>query len=397
MWFLVKGEIFFQVLWMSHSRWQLDMQKMRPSTVTNRIRRGFQWPGLGRFSYCVNRCGMIWLQMVSSLGWSSSTRRTTRWTTRLPARRSHPPCRTCTTHPAAWSPRLGVPTKESNSFSTRGKWVAPLSPKRSFRWRWNVFDMCDPQDNPGTRRTSRRTRHKLVAQFQVQCSPSDQDYNTRVRGRKEPRAEHRSEKRYVSTRLCAACVCICVDRLDGDCLRVAAYFSYGDYNIIIVDYGSLAREPCLSQIEWSPRFCAECIAQLVDYLAIHPRGVQPDELHLIGYSVGAHMAGLVANHISFGKLGRITGTRPNSLPVWTPPDPVLFQVWTRPSSSTWATTAPGTSIRPTRTSSTSSTRGPGFSGSGDPAATRTSTSTAAAASPDASPAPYWVRTTRRTR
>lgn len=86
-----------------------------------------------------------------------------------------------------------------------------------------------------------------------------------------------------------------------------AYFSYGEYNIIIVDYSTLAKEPCLSQIEWSPRFCAECVAQLVDYLAVHPRGVQPDELHLIGYSVGAHMAGLVANHISFGKLGRITG------------------------------------------------------------------------------------------
>ncbi|EEB20315.1 Ves G 1 allergen precursor, putative [Pediculus humanus corporis] len=89
-----------------------------------------------------------------------------------------------------------------------------------------------------------------------------------------------------------------------------AYFSYGEYNVIIVDYGTLAKEPCLSQIEWSPRFCAECVAQLVDYLAVHPRGVQPHELHLIGYSVGAHMAGLVANHISFGKLGRITGLDP---------------------------------------------------------------------------------------
>ena len=88
---------------------------------------------------------------------------------------------------------------------------------------------------------------------------------------------------------------------------LSAYFAYGNYNIIIVDYGTLAKEPCLSQIEWSPRFCAQCVAQLVDYLAVHPRGVQPDELHLIGYSVGAHMAGLVANFISFGKLGRITG------------------------------------------------------------------------------------------
>ncbi|XP_055712258.1 pancreatic lipase-related protein 2 [Phlebotomus papatasi] len=91
-----------------------------------------------------------------------------------------------------------------------------------------------------------------------------------------------------------------------------AYFTRGEYNIIIVDYSSAVREPCLSQMEWSPRFGSLCIAQLVKYLANHPRGVQPDDLHLIGYSVGAHFAGLVANYLSpeEGKLGRITGLDP---------------------------------------------------------------------------------------
>jgi hypothetical protein len=86
-----------------------------------------------------------------------------------------------------------------------------------------------------------------------------------------------------------------------------AYFTRGDYNIIIVDYSTLVKEPCLSQINWAPRFGAKCIAQLVDYLSNHPRGVPPDALHLIGYSVGAHIAGLVANYLNKGKLGRITG------------------------------------------------------------------------------------------
>ncbi|XP_077287016.1 phospholipase A1 member A [Arctopsyche grandis] len=89
-----------------------------------------------------------------------------------------------------------------------------------------------------------------------------------------------------------------------------AYFTRGDYNIIIVDYGTLVTEPCLSQIAWGPRFCSQCIAQLVEYLQYHPKGVQPDRLHLIGYSVGAHIAGLVANHLESGKLGRITGLDP---------------------------------------------------------------------------------------
>lgn len=66
-----------------------------------------------------------------------------------------------------------------------------------------------------------------------------------------------------------------------------AYFRRGDYNIIIVDYSRAVREPCLSQMEWGPRFGALCIAQLVKYISEHPRGVPPDNMHFIGYSVGA--------------------------------------------------------------------------------------------------------------
>jgi len=89
-----------------------------------------------------------------------------------------------------------------------------------------------------------------------------------------------------------------------------AYFKRGDYNIIIVDYSTLVKLPCLSQMDWSPRFCAQCIAQMVDYLAYHPRGVPPDALHLMGYSIGAHIAGLTSNFVEQGKLGRITGLDP---------------------------------------------------------------------------------------
>ncbi|XP_065159167.1 pancreatic lipase-related protein 2 [Atheta coriaria] len=92
-----------------------------------------------------------------------------------------------------------------------------------------------------------------------------------------------------------------------------AYFYRGNYNIFIVDYGTLVKEPCLKQMEWAPRFCALCIAHLVRYLTQHPRGIRADQLHLIGYSVGAHISGLVANFLDpqlDGKLGRITGLDP---------------------------------------------------------------------------------------
>lgn len=61
-----------------------------------------------------------------------------------------------------------------------------------------------------------------------------------------------------------------------------AYFKRGDYNIIIVDYGSAVKEPCLSQMEWAPRFGGLCISQLVKYMNRHPRGVRPDDIHFIG-------------------------------------------------------------------------------------------------------------------
>ncbi|XP_022814753.1 phospholipase A1 member A-like [Spodoptera litura] len=90
-----------------------------------------------------------------------------------------------------------------------------------------------------------------------------------------------------------------------------AYFTRGNYNIIIVDYGSLVKEPCLSQIEWAPRFASLCITQLIEYLQNHPvKSVPPEKLHTIGYSVGAHILGLVANYLHEGKLGRITGLDP---------------------------------------------------------------------------------------
>ncbi|KAK4886617.1 hypothetical protein RN001_002888 [Aquatica leii] len=94
----------------------------------------------------------------------------------------------------------------------------------------------------------------------------------------------------------------------------AAYFHNGAYNIIIVDYGSLAKEPCLQQMSWAPRFCAKCVAQFIRYLALHPRGIKADQIHIVGYSVGAHIAGVAANYLNpkiDGKLGRITGLDPS--------------------------------------------------------------------------------------
>lgn len=103
--------------------------------------------------------------------------------------------------------------------------------------------------------------------------------------------------------------CKARDRVHIAPRSISAYFTQGDYNIIIVDYGSLVREPCLSQISWGPDFCSQCIAQLVNYLRDHPRGTRVENIHVLGYSVGAHIGGLIANYLPNDKLGRITGNR----------------------------------------------------------------------------------------
>lgn len=79
-----------------------------------------------------------------------------------------------------------------------------------------------------------------------------------------------------------------------------------------MDYSEAVKEPCLNQMEWAPRFGSLCIYQLVRYLSQHPRGVKADSIHFIGYSVGAHIAGLVANHLKpdDGTIARITGLDP---------------------------------------------------------------------------------------
>jgi len=76
--------------------------------------------------------------------------------------------------------------------------------------------------------------------------------------------------------------------------------------VIVVEYGSLVRLPCLNQVQWSPSFLAMCISQLVSYIG-ETSGIPAERFHLIGYSIGAHVAGLVANFVGDHKLGRITG------------------------------------------------------------------------------------------
>lgn len=89
-----------------------------------------------------------------------------------------------------------------------------------------------------------------------------------------------------------------------------AYFALNEYNIISVDYKNLALEPCYSIAVINLPTIANCTAQLLDFL-VDQNIVALSSIHVIGFSLGAQLAGIIANFLKNGrKLKRITGLDP---------------------------------------------------------------------------------------
>lgn len=89
-----------------------------------------------------------------------------------------------------------------------------------------------------------------------------------------------------------------------------AYFAKDEFNIISLDYKNLALEPCyLTAVSNLPTI-ANCTAQLLDFL-IDQKIVALDSIHVIGFSLGAQLSGMIANFLKKGrKFKRITGLDP---------------------------------------------------------------------------------------
>ncbi|KAG5675550.1 hypothetical protein PVAND_005446 [Polypedilum vanderplanki] len=89
-----------------------------------------------------------------------------------------------------------------------------------------------------------------------------------------------------------------------------AYFQRGEFNIISVDYNELAKYPCYFSAVTNTRTVANCTAQLIDFI-IDNEIFNIESIHVIGFSLGAQTAGLIANYLkSDRKLKRITGLDP---------------------------------------------------------------------------------------
>ncbi|KAE9538554.1 hypothetical protein AGLY_005653 [Aphis glycines] len=85
-----------------------------------------------------------------------------------------------------------------------------------------------------------------------------------------------------------------------------AYIDVGGFNVISVDWSSIAEDPNYPVPAALTKAVGSAIAKFLDRL-VDVTGIDPLHIHLIGHSLGAHVVGSCGFHFKSGKIGRITG------------------------------------------------------------------------------------------
>lgn len=85
----------------------------------------------------------------------------------------------------------------------------------------------------------------------------------------------------------------------------AAYLHRGGVNIIIVDWSPMCAFPWYSHAVLNTRIAAKYLAKFIEYLVY--KKFYLSKIHLIGFSLGAEIAGFTGKNLKIGKLPRITG------------------------------------------------------------------------------------------
>nr|BAN20541.1 lipase [Riptortus pedestris] len=86
------------------------------------------------------------------------------------------------------------------------------------------------------------------------------------------------------------------------------YLDFDDVNVIAVDWSDIAWNINYYAIVNQVPDVGLYVAQLLDFLVA--QGCDPQSFHLIGHSLGAHVAGYAGYSVKKGKPGRITGLDP---------------------------------------------------------------------------------------
>ncbi|XP_018399013.1 PREDICTED: pancreatic lipase-related protein 2-like [Cyphomyrmex costatus] len=85
------------------------------------------------------------------------------------------------------------------------------------------------------------------------------------------------------------------------------YLNVEDYNVICVDWFAGSTKEYLTSVKLTHQV-GEYVAAFIEFLGSETQ-VSFDDIHVVGHSLGAHVAGYIGNYIS-KKLGRITGLDP---------------------------------------------------------------------------------------
>ncbi|CAH2108465.1 unnamed protein product [Euphydryas editha] len=75
-----------------------------------------------------------------------------------------------------------------------------------------------------------------------------------------------------------------------------AYLSRKDYNVFMVDWSNLARFPCYLSALSNTKLAGQCTAQLYSFLT--QAGVSAKKITCVGHSLGAHVCGMISNHLT---------------------------------------------------------------------------------------------------
>ncbi|KAH8338355.1 hypothetical protein KR059_001106, partial [Drosophila kikkawai] len=98
---------------------------------------------------------------------------------------------------------------------------------------------------------------------------------------------------------------------DGVNTRIAdAWFQYGDYNMIAVDWSRGRSLEYATSVAGAPG-AGKKVAALLDFL-VTGYGMSLDTLEIVGFSLGAHVAGHTGKQLTTGKAGKIVGLDPAS-------------------------------------------------------------------------------------
>lgn len=90
-------------------------------------------------------------------------------------------------------------------------------------------------------------------------------------------------------------------------MLLTAYLSRTDYNVFTVDWEPLTKFPCYVSALNNMKLVSQCSAQLYAY--IMDLGGDATETTCVGHSLGAHICGMISNHLHI-KQHKIIGLDP---------------------------------------------------------------------------------------